>query len=103
MVIVGITVGGMDVQPSSRSEHAAECVNINGNEDQAATHLFRLAFVISFRRAAPSRGLRSSNAHSKSSDTLQEDMSDPAYGGVEGDSPHASTIIVKFCSENTRD
>ena len=34
------------------------------------THLFRLAFVISFRRAGPSNGFSNSNAQSNSSDTL---------------------------------
>lgn len=33
-------------------------------------HLFLFAFVISFRRAGPSRGFRSSNAQSNSSETL---------------------------------
>ena len=32
------------------------------------THLFRFALAISFRRAAPSNGFKSSKAHSKSSD-----------------------------------
>ena len=35
-----------------------------------ATYLFRLAFVISLRRAGPSSGLSSSNAHKRSSETL---------------------------------
>lgn len=34
------------------------------------TYLFRFAFVISFRKAGPSKGLSSSNAHNSSSDTL---------------------------------
>lgn len=33
-------------------------------------HLFRFALVISFRKAAPSNGFKSSKAHSRSSDTL---------------------------------
>lgn len=37
---------------------------------ESYTELFRLALVISFRRAAPSKGLRSSKAHSRSSETL---------------------------------
>jgi hypothetical protein len=38
-------------------------------------HLFRFAFVISLRSAGPSSGLRSSKAHRRSSDTLQEGVS----------------------------
>ena len=42
-------------------------------QDKVVAHLFLFAFVISFRNAGPSSGLSSSNAQSKSSDTLEED------------------------------
>ena len=62
-------------------------------------HLFRFAFVISFRRAAPSKGLRSSNAQSKSSDTLRGNPSDSSRRGLRGYLPHASTVIIEFLTD----
>jgi hypothetical protein len=75
MVIIGIATGGMN--SGGDRLHVAVSIllnickyNVHGNEKKENIHLFRFAFVISFRRAAPSKGLRSSNAQSKSSDTL---------------------------------
>ena len=63
------------------------------------THLFRFGFVSSSRRAAPSKGLRSSNAQRKSSDTLQEDQTCNT-GELKGNLPHASTVVVIFLVDN---
>ena len=43
-----------------------------GIQSGSSTDLFRFAFVISFRKAGPSRGFKSSKAHKSSSETLRE-------------------------------
>jgi hypothetical protein len=106
VVIVGIIAGGMNSGEGGHLQGAVSILlnvykrNIHGNKEEGNTHLFRFAFVISFRRAAPSKGLRSSNAQSKSSDTLNGDPSDPSRRGFQGDLPHAGTVIIKFLADN---
>jgi hypothetical protein len=62
-------------------------------------HLFRFAFVISLRNAAPSKGLSSSKAQSRSSETLgkvqQLDESVIAnLGGLTSCTPHNYQILL---------
>ena len=75
------------------------CKHNTSGHKETKTHLFRFAFVVSFRRAAPSKGLRSSNEQSKFSDTLQK-IQTHHTGGLKGNLPHASTVIVKFLVGN---
>ena len=85
VVITRITAGGMNSKRGGRLHVAVSILsdtskyNVHKYEKQN-THLFRFAFVISFRRAAPSNGLRSSNAQSRSSDTLSQYPSDQSHG-----------------------
>lgn len=56
---------------SGGTHHAVSSVR-SVRPTRNATYLFRLALVISLRRAGPSRGLSNSKAHKRSSETLIE-------------------------------